>query len=170
MLFLRSKQFILSMLALMGYAMFLYSQWPLVAGAGVTGKLEATLHGLFFGSGVILALLHIWHKNDGCIKSVDIVGRSRSSGKNDLFDLMLNGLDSSAGGCDITLYLDSSRVPFRMETTYYGSNIGDYLYLYVSLVISNCLHYHYEFDVCVIVGKVLLRRIEYLRVSFVTWF
>lgn len=61
MLLVRSRQFVISMVLLTGYGMFLYSQWPLVAEAGVTGKLEATLHGLFFGSGVILALLHIWH-------------------------------------------------------------------------------------------------------------
>lgn len=59
MLLVRSRQFVISMVLLTGYGMFLYSQWPLVAEAGVTGKLEATLHGLFFGSGVILALLHI---------------------------------------------------------------------------------------------------------------
>ena len=59
MLFVKTRQFFLSSLLFATYVLFVYCQWPMVAEAGVTGKLEATLHGLFFSSGVILSLLHI---------------------------------------------------------------------------------------------------------------
>lgn len=59
MLFIKTRQFLITSALFATYLLFVYCKWHMVAEAGVTGKLEATLHGLFLSSGVILSLLHI---------------------------------------------------------------------------------------------------------------